>query len=175
VGEEKPAAAEVKVVPCGAERADDVHRLTQAAFAPYARLQPPSGAVAESVEHVAAVLTAGGGAVAERAGVAVGCLRWSLRDGGDLYVGRVAVDPGEQGSGIGRALMAWAEAEARRRGCGALSVGVRVALPENLAYFQRMGFVVTGEHRHDGFEQPTWLSLRKDLAAETPRAMTRDG
>jgi hypothetical protein len=63
--------------------------------------------------------------------------------------------------------MAWAEAEARRRGCGGLSVGVRVALPENLAYFQRMGFVVTGEHSHDGFDQPTWLSLRKDLAAET--------
>lgn len=167
MGEQKRAADEVVVVACGAERSDDVHRLTQAAFAPYARLVPPSGAVAESMENVAAVLAAGGGAVAERAGVAVGCLRWSLRDDGDLYVGRVAVDPGERGSGIGGALMAWAEAEARRRGCGGLRVGVRVALPENLAYFQRMGFVVTGEHSHDGFDQPTWLSLRKDLAAET--------
>jgi GNAT superfamily N-acetyltransferase len=164
VGEQQRAADDVKVVPCGAERAGDVHRLTQAAFAPYARLQPPSGAVAESVEQVEAVLAAGGGAVAERAGVAVGCLRWSLRDDGDLYVGRVAVDPRERGTGIGRALMAWAEADARRRGCPGLSVGVRVALPENLAYFQRMGFVVTGEHSHDGFDQPTWLSLRKDLA-----------
>ena len=164
MGEQHRAADDVEVIPCGAERAGDVHRLTQAAFAPYARLQPPSGAVAESVEQVEAVLAAGGGAVAERAGVAVGCLRWSLRDDGDLYVGRVAVDPRERGTGIGRALMAWAEADARRRGCPGLSVGVRVALPENLAYFQRMGFVVTGEHSHDGFDQPTWLSLRKDLA-----------
>jgi hypothetical protein len=30
--------------------------------------------------------------------------------------------------------------------------------------------VVTGEHRHDGFEYPTWLSLRKQLGAEPPEA-----
>jgi GNAT superfamily N-acetyltransferase len=164
---EPDLVGDTMVVACGAERAEDVHRLTQAAFAPYGRLRPPSGAVAESVDLVAAALAAGGGAVAERDGVAVGCLRWRIGDDGDLYVGRVAVDPSEQGSGVGGALMAWAEAEARQRGCGGLSVGVRVALPENLAYFQRMGFVVPGEHSHDGFDQPTWLSLRKDLAAET--------
>jgi GNAT superfamily N-acetyltransferase len=159
------AGGGVRIVACGAERAEDVHRLTQVAFAPYGRLVPPSGALAESREQVVAALAAGGGAVAERDGVAVGCLRWSLRDDGDLYVGRVAVDPGRQWSGIGRSLMAWAEAEARRRGCPGLTVGVRVALPDNLAWFRRLGFGVTGEHSHDGFMHPTWLSLRKELGA----------
>jgi predicted N-acetyltransferase YhbS len=167
---EQEPIGDATVVACGAERAEDVHRLTQAAFAPYGQLRPPSGAVAESVNQVATALAAGGGAVAERNGEAVGCLRWHLRDDGDLYVGRVAVAPDEQGSGIGGALMAWAEAEARRQGCGGLSVGVRVALPANLAYFQRLGYVVMGEHSHDGFEHPTWLSLRKQLAAEAPEA-----
>ena len=39
---------EVKVVACGPEAAADVHRLTQAAFAEYASLTPPSGAVFET-------------------------------------------------------------------------------------------------------------------------------
>jgi predicted N-acetyltransferase YhbS len=161
---EREPGGGVRVVACGPERAADVHRLTQAAFAPHGRLDPPSGALAETVAQVGADLAAGGGAVAERDGWAVGCLRWRLRDGGDLYVGRVAVAPGEQAAGIGRALMAWAEDEARRRGCGGIAVGVRIALPGNLAYFRRLGYVVTGEHSHDGYPHPTWLSLRKEIA-----------
>jgi predicted N-acetyltransferase YhbS len=153
----------VQVRACGPERAEDVHRLTQAAFAPYGRLDPPSGAVAETVAQVGAGLAADGGAVAERDGLAVGCLRWRLRDDGDLYVGRVAVVPGEQGAGVGRALMAWAEDEARRRGCRGITVGVRIALPGNLSYFRRLGYVITGEHSHDGYRRPTWLSLRKEI------------
>jgi predicted N-acetyltransferase YhbS len=154
----------IHVVACGVERAADVHRLTQAAFGPYGALEPPSGAVVESVERVVADLAAGGGAVAERDGVAVGCLRWRPRPDGDMYVARVAVVPGEQGSGIGRALMAWAEGEARRRAFEGVAVGVRIALPANLAYFRRLGYEVTGEHSHEGFDQPTWLSLRKQIS-----------
>jgi predicted N-acetyltransferase YhbS len=171
VGEdESTGAGPIDVVACGVERAEDVHRLTQAAFGPYGVLEPPSGAVVESVERVVADLAAGGGAVAERDGVAVGCLRWRPRVDGDLYVARVAVDPGEQRSGIGRALIAWAEGEARRQGCPGVTVGVRIALPANLAYFRRLGFEVTGEHSHKGFAEPTWLSLRKAVRTETPGA-----
>jgi predicted N-acetyltransferase YhbS len=164
VEDDTTGASEVRVVACGVERAEDVHRLTQAAFGPYDVLEPPSGAVVESVERVVADLAAGGGAVAERDGAAVGCLRWRPRADGDMYVARVAVDPGEQGSGIGQALMAWAEGEARRRGYAGVTVGVRIALPANLAYFRRLGYEVTGEHSHAGFDRPTWLSLRKPLS-----------
>jgi hypothetical protein len=66
--------AVVVVVPCGRERADDVHRLTQTAFAAYATLDPPSGAIRETVEVVRGDLGAGGGAIAEIDSVAVGCL-----------------------------------------------------------------------------------------------------
>ena len=151
------------IVSCGIERADDVHRLTQAAFAPYRRLDPPSGAVSETVAGVVEALTAGGGAVAEQGGEVVGCLRWRLTPDEDLYVGRVAVDPSRHGRGIGRALMRWAEAEARRRRCRAVAVAVRVALPGNLDFFRRLGYRVTGENRHDGYQHTTYLSLRKDL------------
>jgi GNAT superfamily N-acetyltransferase len=153
----------MRVVVCGSERADEVHRLTQAAFAPYGALDPPSGATRESVERVADDLAAGGGALAVLDGRPVGCLRWHVAASGDFHVRRVAVEPELQGRGIGRTLMAWAEQEAQRRGCGAASVGVRVGLPANLEFYRRLGYVVTAEHRHDGYERTTWLAMRKDL------------
>ena len=156
----------VGIVLCGAERADDVHRLTQLAFAPHAALDPPSGAVKETVERVREDLGAGGGAIAELNGDLVGCLRW-LSDGHQMRVRRLAVVPSRQRRGVGRALMVWAESEARRRGHEAVFVGVRVALRGNLAFYRGLGYEVIGEHRHDGYEQTTWLALRKRLCARS--------
>jgi GNAT superfamily N-acetyltransferase len=149
------------VVPCGPERADEIHRLTQAAFGSYRDLDPPSGALRESVLDVIEDLMAGGGAIAESEGRSVGCLRWRLAQGGDFHVRRVAIEPELQRQGIGRALMAWAEQEARRRGCEAVAVGVRTALPGNLAFYRALGYGVVGERRHDGYDRTTWLALRK--------------
>jgi len=157
---------------CGAERAAEVHRLTQRAFAPYAALDPPSGAVAETEAHVADDLVAGGGALARLDGdgggdgpgaAAVGCLRWRLPDDGTFHVRRLAVAPAYQGRGVGLALMAWADDEARARGCPGVTAGVRLALPGNQEFFRDLGFAVVGEHSHDGYSRVTWLSLRKDL------------
>jgi tRNA threonylcarbamoyladenosine biosynthesis protein TsaE len=151
----------VEVVPCGPEAAGVVHRLTQAAFAGYGSLAPPSGALRETVDVVRGDLANGGGAIAHLDGSAVGCLRWELRD--DFHVRRVAVDPAFARRGVGRALMHWAEDEARRRGHAAVTVGVRIALPGNQQFYETLGYEVVGEHRHDGFAEPTWLALRKAL------------
>lgn len=156
----------MRILPCGRERAEDVHRLTQAAFAPYRHLDPPSGAVSESLERVMADLSAGGGAIAEVDGAAVGCLRWAITPDA-FQVRRVAVDPAVQRSGIGRALMAWAEEEASRRGCEHVVLGVRIALPDNLAVYERLGYAAVAEHRHEGYDRTTWLTLRKRVADPT--------
>ena len=66
--------------------------------------------------------------------------------------------------------MAWAEREARRRGCAGVSVGVRIALPGNLAFYREAGYEVTGEHSHDGYERATWIALRKSLSEPTRAA-----
>jgi tRNA threonylcarbamoyladenosine biosynthesis protein TsaE len=152
----------VRVVPCGAERADEVHRLTQAAFAEYRTLDPPSGALRETPARVGEDLAAGGGAIAELDGRAVGALRWQVQHG-NFHVRRVAVDPAHQRQGIGRALMAWAEAEAQRRECTSVSAGVRVAVGGNIAFYRQLGYEVEGERRHEGYERATWLALRKKL------------
>jgi GNAT superfamily N-acetyltransferase len=151
------------VVPCGPERAEEIHLLTQAAFAGYTALDPPSGAAREDLARVAADLRKGGGAVAELEGRPVGCLRWRIADDGDLHVRRVAVRPDLQRHGVGRSLMLCSEDEARRRGCEGVFVGVRLALPGNLAFYRSLGYEVTGEHRHDGYAHTTWLGLRKRL------------
>jgi tRNA threonylcarbamoyladenosine biosynthesis protein TsaE len=152
-----------RIVPCGPERAEEVHRLTQAAFRVHRTLDPPSGAGRESVAVVRDALAAGGGAIAELAGRPVGCLRWTILEDGDFRVGRVAVEPDLQRRGVGTALMAWAEREALRRGCPAVFAGVRTGLPGNLAFYRRLGYDVVGERRHDGYDHTTWLALRKPL------------
>lgn len=148
---------------CGPERAEEVHRLTGVAFSSYARLDPPSGASRETLDRVREDLGRGGGAIAELDGRPVACLRWEVSGEGDFYVRRLAVAPELQGRGIGRTMMAWAEDEARRRGCDAVSVGVRVALPRNLTFYRRLGYEVTAEHRHDGYDRTTWLAMRKEI------------
>jgi ribosomal protein S18 acetylase RimI-like enzyme len=150
-----------RVVPCGPERAETLHRLTQAAFHRHRELDPPSGALRESLDRVRDDLAFGGGAIVEMDGRAVGCLRWYVEPNGDLHVRRVAVEPTLQRRGLGRALMTWTENEARRRGCDAVSVGVRVALRDNLDFFRKLGYEVTAEHRHERYERTTWLAMRK--------------
>lgn len=150
------------VEPCGPEAAAAVHRLTLAAFAAQAGLDPPSGAVSEDLERVREDLARHGGALALLDGEAAGCLR--LDDAGDhVHVRRVAVRPDLQGRGVGRALMEWSEAEARRRGHPEVRVGVRRALPGNLAFYRRLGFEVTGSHSHPGYQEVTWYSMAKRL------------
>jgi GNAT superfamily N-acetyltransferase len=135
-------------------------------------LDPPSGALQETLHQVQADLrpelrpgTRGAGAaLALLDGRAVGCLRWEVMPAGDFHVRRLAVEPVAQGRGVGGALMAWAEREAAARGCAAVTLGVRVALPGNLAFYTKLGYQVTGEHRHAGYRETTWLSMRKPVA-----------
>ncbi len=152
------------VLACGAEAADVIHELTQAAFHAYEALDPPSGASRETVESVRSDLEAGGGAVALLDDRPVGCLRFTV-EADHMHVRRVAVAPALQGTGVGRALMEWAEREAAGRSLTEVTVGVRLALPANLAVYRRLGYEVVEEHSHDGYRHPTWVSMRKPLSA----------
>src|SRR5207248_10504924 len=116
-------------------------------------------------------LAAHGGAIAWLDGRPVGCLRFVFADG-DLHVRRVAVLPELQGRGIGSALMAWAEAEAARRGLPAVRVGVRLALARNLAWYRRLGYEVIGEHAHPGHDHPTWAAMRRLVGRQARRRST---
>ena len=136
----------------------------RAAFEPYrGRLRPTPSALSETTESIRARIGAGQGFVADAGQRIVGCVMTQLNGPADLYVGRLAVVPEWQGRGLARRLMERAEAFARARGCTQMSLGVRIALKENIAFFERLSFRLVSEERHPGFTQPTYISMRKDL------------
>ncbi len=141
-----------------------VARVVHAAFAEYrGRLRPKSGALAETAETIAAAFGDHWVAVAERDGVLVGAVLYTRRDD-DIYLGRLSTSPEYRGQGIASALIEHVEEHARRLGAPAVTLGVRIALPENLRFFQAHGYVEVGRDTHAGFDQPTSIRLAKRLA-----------
>ena len=61
-----------------------------------------------------------------------------------LLLDNIAVDPGAQGTGQGRILMAFADAEARRRGYAELRLYTHQTMVENIALYTRLGWQETG-------------------------------
>jgi ribosomal protein S18 acetylase RimI-like enzyme len=62
-----------------------------------------------------------------------------------LYLGTLAVAPDAQGQGVGRQLLAAADTYARQHGCTTIKITVLSARPELLAWYERHGYVRTGE------------------------------
>lgn len=137
--------------------------LIQRAFGEYrGKLRPESGALQETPETIRAAMKAGTILLVERAGRILGCV--SVRRKDDcVYAGRLAVEPMERGIGIGRALLAAAEAQARQMGSDRLRVDVRLKLRDNRAFFRALGFVEGAERCHPGFSKPTYVELEKVL------------
>ena len=70
-----------------------------------------------------------------------------------LFIENIAVDPVAQGKGHGRALLAFAEAEARRVGLKALRLYTNAAMTENLAFYPGRGFRETERREEDGYKR----------------------
>lgn len=70
-----------------------------------------------------------------------------------LLLDNIAVRPEYQGQGHGRALMAFAEAEARRRGFDTIRLYTHVLMTENQALYRRLGYVETGRTTEKGFDR----------------------
>lgn len=128
-------------LPSRPERTEVIHDLTQKAFAPYAALARPSGALAETLDDVAADLAPGGGLIAydERWEHPLGALRWRVEDE-HLWVKRVAVDPAHQRQGVGDLLMDACRGLCHAVGRSCIRLGVRHALEDNRRWYERRGY-----------------------------------
>jgi ribosomal protein S18 acetylase RimI-like enzyme len=78
--------------------------------------------------------------VAERGGEVIGLVALGVTDEG-FVVDNVAVDPSHQGTGVGRALLEHAEAEARRAGFDSIYLYTHETMSENLDLYRRIGYV----------------------------------
>jgi ribosomal protein S18 acetylase RimI-like enzyme len=151
--------------------ADTVAALIRVAFAAQAVVtDPPSSALRVTEAEVAAHLLRGsGGAVAEVDGVLAGSVLWEEQDGG-LYVSRVAVAPEWRRRGVGRTLVAAAEAAARAMRLPRVHLATRLVLADNRRLFAGCGFVETEQRAHPGYAEPTSVTMEKPLIYPAPRA-----
>lgn len=69
---------------------------------------------------------------------------------GCLLIYNVAVDPPFQGRGLGRRLLDWAEAEARRAGCARLRLYTNEHMLSNIRLYLRRGYRETGREPYLG-------------------------
>ena len=70
-----------------------------------------------------------------------------------LLLDNIAVAPGHQGRGLGRRLVAFAEAEAARLGCREIRLYTHQLMTENIALYARLGFVETGRGHAAGYDR----------------------
>ena len=145
---------------------DDAPAITavlMAAFEEYrGRLEPPSGAHGETVEKVREKMWAARVVLAQAGDQVIGCVFYELSSR-RIYLSRLAVLPAHRRRGVGRALVEYVEGCALALNVPCVRLGVRVALAENRAYYERMGYRFVGAGAHDGYAEPTYLILEKTL------------
>jgi ribosomal protein S18 acetylase RimI-like enzyme len=78
-----------------------------------------------------------------------------------LLLDNIAVRPERQGQGLGRRLIEFAEAEARRLGYRELRLYTHEKMVENIALYRRLGFEQTGRGHEAGYDR---VFMTKHLA-----------
>jgi ribosomal protein S18 acetylase RimI-like enzyme len=141
--------------------ADEVSWVAETIAAAFNRYIPRLGRkpAPMAADH-GAMVAAGEVHVLEEAGERLGLI--VQRAAADhLYIDILAVLPEAQHRGIGRQLLDFAEAEARRLGLPALRLFTNVKMTENLRFYPRLGYRRIEQRVEDGFER---VDFEKRLA-----------
>jgi ribosomal protein S18 acetylase RimI-like enzyme len=77
-----------------------------------------------------------------------------------LLLDNIAVSPARQGLGLGRRLLAFAEAEASRRGYHEIRLYTHQTMVENQRLYASIGYEETGRGTEDGYDR---VFMRKQL------------
>lgn len=133
---------------------DDLPAIRRCAEAAYARYIPRIGRRPAPMEADYAALVARGFAwIAEdAAGALLGFVTFWPK-GDHLYLDAIAVVPDAAGRGIGRALIAAAEAEGRALGLPELRLYTNAAMVENLTLYPHLGFRQVDRRMDEGFDR----------------------
>lgn len=136
--------------PARADEAAWVAETVDAAFALYVprigRKPAPMNA-----DHAASI-AAGEVHILERDGERLGLVVQRAKQG-HLFIDILAVTPAAQHQGVGKALLDFAEEEARRLGLPALRLYTHAKMTENLRFYPARGFRQTGTKQEDGFDR----------------------
>lgn len=136
--------------PATAHDVAPVQALIEAAYALYI---PRIGArPGPMLEDYAALIAQGRVEVFEEQGLVLGVLVLIAQADG-LLLDNVAVSPAAQGRGLGRQLMAHAEARARQLGLEVVRLYTNEAMSENLGLYERLGYRETHRAVQAGFRR----------------------
>jgi ribosomal protein S18 acetylase RimI-like enzyme len=140
--------------------AADVPRLSELAQAAYGHyVERIGGPPRPMTDDYAEVVRSYQVTVAERRGEIIGLIVLGVNDEG-FVIENVAVDPAHQGSGVGRALLELAEAEARRAGFDSIYLYTHERMTENLELYSRIGYL---EYDRRPLGEASRVYLRKKL------------
>lgn len=123
-------------------------RIARAAYAPYVAeigFEPPP-----MVQDFAPAVAAGRAWVA---GEPVHGFVVAYATGADWHIENVAVAPEAQGGGVGRMLIAAAEAEGRARGHARVVLYTNAAMRPNLTLYPRLGYARTARRVEHGLDR----------------------
>ena len=146
------------VRPARRSEAEAAAGCVRAAFAPYVERigKPPAPMLLDFPEMIAA----GKVWVAEVGGEVAGVLvQYETEEG--FYIDTVAALPALHGTGIGRALLLFAESEAARRGYRSIYLCTNVKMTENQIFYPKIGYVEYERKIDQGYER---IFYRKQLA-----------
>ena len=136
--------------PATAHDVAPVQALIEAAYALYIpRIGAKPGPM---LEDYAALIAQGRVEVFEEQGQVLGVLVLIAQADG-LLLDNVAVSPAAQGRGLGRQLMAHAEARARQLGLEVVRLYTNEAMSENLGLYERLGYRETHRAEQAGFRR----------------------
>ncbi len=148
------------------EQAAGLVEVIHAAFGARPALDPPSTAILETPDTVAAAIRAGAGIYATVGGRPAGALLIASTDRpGTATFQRVSVHPDFQQHGVASAMIGEAEVMAAERGYDRVELYARKELPELIGYWQHRGFAAVGEDDHG-----LWLARSLPLRVEIPDA-----
>ena len=160
------AAAGETVRAAHASDAARVAQVIRASFGEYrGLLDPPSGALAVDARVVRDLMELGGILACESEGRIVACV-FHRTHPDHVYLGRLAVLPAFRSRGLGARLVAEVEALAAATGRERVRLGVRLALPRNRAFFERLGYREVGLDSHEGMTVPTFAWLEKRIGSQ---------
>lgn len=135
-----------------------VEAVVTGAYTPFiARIGRKPGPM---LDDYAGLIAAGHVHVIDRDG-AVQAILVLIPEGDTLLLDNVAVRPGQQGRGLGRILMEFAERTALAMGCDSIRLYTNVLMTENIAIYIARGYHETHRAEEKGLHR---VYMRKPLA-----------